>query len=206
VRIVECKKNKDQIVVPIFYHIDPTHVRNQTGSYARAFEGHEKRFVNDLSKLQTWRIALAEAANISGWDCLGTRIESELVDQVASDILQKLDAITSGGLERRIETYKQIAKQKLENSLRTGTVETLTELTIALDQLADIKLEKAMRSDDMSAWEDLMITCQRLLQALAEKYLRTGNDKDLEVLKASETQINYLQREQANRIEGFLGI
>lgn len=73
VRIVECKKNNGQIVVPIFYHIDPTHVRNQTASYARAFEAHEKRFVNDMSKVQTWRIALAEAANISGWDCLGTR-------------------------------------------------------------------------------------------------------------------------------------
>jgi len=34
VKILECKKMKGQNVLPIFYDIDPSHVRNQTGSYA----------------------------------------------------------------------------------------------------------------------------------------------------------------------------
>lgn len=73
VKILECKKNRGQIIVPIFYHVNPTQVRNQTGSYAVAFEEHEKRYGSDLSKIQTWRLALAKAANFSGWDCMGTR-------------------------------------------------------------------------------------------------------------------------------------
>jgi hypothetical protein len=71
VKILECKKNDGQILVPIFYHVNPTNVRNQTGSYAIALAEHEKR--RDMNKVQTWRLALAEAANFSGWDCLGTR-------------------------------------------------------------------------------------------------------------------------------------
>lgn len=73
VKIMGCRNKNGQIIVPIFYHIDPTHVRNQTGSYAHAFAKHEQRFVYDMNKVQTWRLALAEAANLSGWDCLSTR-------------------------------------------------------------------------------------------------------------------------------------
>ncbi|MQL41546.1 toll/interleukin-1 receptor domain-containing protein, partial [Escherichia coli] len=79
VKILECKRKNGQIIVPVFYHIDPTQVRNQTGSYAHAIAKHEQRFVDNMNKVQTWRLALAEAANISGWDCLGTRMESEMV-------------------------------------------------------------------------------------------------------------------------------
>ncbi|CAJ2640048.1 unnamed protein product [Trifolium pratense] len=32
-KILECKKYKEQIVIPVFYYIDPSHMRKQTGSY-----------------------------------------------------------------------------------------------------------------------------------------------------------------------------
>ncbi|WJX88023.1 hypothetical protein P8452_70151 [Trifolium repens] len=132
-----------------------------------------------MNKVQTWRLALAEAANFSGWDCLGTRNESELVEQIAMDILQKLDSITSGGLERRINTYKQIAQQKLEKSLRT---------------------------DDSSDWSDVLATYQRIMQLKQDKWMRTLNTKDLEDLKAASNHVLYIQREQSNRSMGFRGI
>ncbi|KAK2442686.1 disease resistance protein RPV1 [Trifolium repens] len=68
VKILECKKDQGQIVIPIFYEIDPSHVRNQVGSYGQAFEKHEQNLRQSKDKLQKWRNALTEAANLSGWD------------------------------------------------------------------------------------------------------------------------------------------
>ena len=42
-------------------------VRKQTGTYAQAFDEHEKRFQENIKKVYTWRNALKDVANISGW-------------------------------------------------------------------------------------------------------------------------------------------
>jgi hypothetical protein len=68
VKIMECRRNLTQLVLPIFYDIEPSDVRNQTGSYAEAFAKHEEHYVLDMDKVLKWRRALYEAANLSGWD------------------------------------------------------------------------------------------------------------------------------------------
>ena len=68
VKILECKDKYGQIVIPVFYHVEPSNVRNQTGIFGDAFSMFEERFVGREDKLRTWRIALREAANISGFD------------------------------------------------------------------------------------------------------------------------------------------
>ena len=68
-KIIDCKKTRGQIVLPIFYDVEPSHVRNQTGSFASAFARHEEQFRGRPNKVQKWRDALAEAATLSGWDC-----------------------------------------------------------------------------------------------------------------------------------------
>ena len=64
-KIVECKNN-DHLVRPVFYNVDPSEVRNQKGKYGKALLKHQKK-LKDNKKLQSWRKALCEAANISGW-------------------------------------------------------------------------------------------------------------------------------------------
>jgi hypothetical protein len=66
VKIMECKKEKGQIVIPVFYKIDPSHVRHQTGTYEEWFKEHLKG--NNRHKVFNWRSALTEAANLAGWD------------------------------------------------------------------------------------------------------------------------------------------
>jgi len=58
-------------VLPIFYDVDPSEVRKQSGYYGIAFEEHEGRFREDIEKMEEvlrWREALTQVANLSGWD------------------------------------------------------------------------------------------------------------------------------------------
>ncbi|GJX69097.1 NB-ARC domains-containing protein [Tanacetum coccineum] len=67
VKIVECKRNKNPIyeVQIIFYKVKPDVVREQTGSYAKAFAKHE---LSNSTKVNKWKEALSMAVNLSGWD------------------------------------------------------------------------------------------------------------------------------------------
>lgn len=72
-KIIECKEKKQLVVIPVFYHIDPAHVRHQRGSYKDAFTKHEGNFSGNLIKVQKWRSSLREAANSAGWDSSNIR-------------------------------------------------------------------------------------------------------------------------------------
>jgi hypothetical protein len=72
VKIIECRRTVRQLVLPIFYDVEPSDVRNQTGSFAQAFLEHEERYLLDIDKVLRWRRALIEAANLSGWDLRNT--------------------------------------------------------------------------------------------------------------------------------------
>ena len=69
-KIIECKNIKGHILIPVFYHIDPSHICKQSGLYKDAFIKHEKY---NQSKVKKWRMALHEASNIAGWDLTNTR-------------------------------------------------------------------------------------------------------------------------------------
>ncbi|KAK9205635.1 hypothetical protein WN943_015903 [Citrus x changshan-huyou] len=112
VKILECKSTNGQIVVPVFYHVDPSDVRKQTGSFRDAFVKHKKQMAE---KVQKWRDALTEASNLSGWNSMTIRSEAELVDVIVKDILKKLENITVStnfdglvGLNSRIEKIKSL--------------------------------------------------------------------------------------------------
>lgn len=68
VHILRCKEKNRQIVVPVFYHVTPSQVRRQSGSYGVAFAKLEERFKDKEDKLNQWRDPLTKAANLSGWD------------------------------------------------------------------------------------------------------------------------------------------
>ena len=72
VKIVECMKQNKLTILPVFYHVNPSDARNQTGilasgnlTFAEAFAAHEKRL--NIEKLLAWKAALKEVGNISGW-------------------------------------------------------------------------------------------------------------------------------------------
>ena len=51
--IMECRLRLRRSVIPIFYHVDPSNVRKQTGSFEKAFVEHEKRLWN-MKSVTCW--------------------------------------------------------------------------------------------------------------------------------------------------------
>ena len=64
------KKLNELIVLPIFYYVDPSDVRKQTGPFKDSFAKHENESQDEV---QEWREAFTEASNLAGWDYAGTR-------------------------------------------------------------------------------------------------------------------------------------
>ncbi|KAJ9167242.1 hypothetical protein P3X46_021906 [Hevea brasiliensis] len=90
VKIIDCKERMGLRVFPIFYHVDPSDVRKQTGKFGEAFGKVKEKFKHNLDVVEKWSIALTEAGNLSGWVPSINRPESQLCDEVADKILKKL--------------------------------------------------------------------------------------------------------------------
>ncbi|XP_039687160.1 disease resistance protein RPV1 isoform X2 [Medicago truncatula] len=110
-KILQCKKYMQQIVIPVFYNIDPSHVRKQTGSYEQAFTKHMRDLKLNNDKLQEWKAALAEAASLVGWDFQNYSTESDFIKDIVKDVLQKLNLrypYEIKGIVGIEKTYEQI--------------------------------------------------------------------------------------------------
>ncbi|WMV53220.1 hypothetical protein MTR67_046605 [Solanum verrucosum] len=92
VKIMECKEEKKQLVIPVFYDVDPSHVRYQSESFAEAFAKHESRYKDDvegMKKVEGWRSALTAAANIKGRD-IRDKNEAHCIEDLVNEISPKL--------------------------------------------------------------------------------------------------------------------
>ena len=65
---MQYSKEKDQSVIPIFYNVDASGVRNQTGPYKEAFEELERRHGHE--NVTRWKAALIDVANLGGKHCI----------------------------------------------------------------------------------------------------------------------------------------
>jgi hypothetical protein len=70
-KIMDCRRAYGHVVFPVFYNVDPSVVRHQTGDFGKALESRAKRLYEDedvMDALLRWRSVLNQAANLSGWD------------------------------------------------------------------------------------------------------------------------------------------
>ncbi|TKY69749.1 TMV resistance protein N [Spatholobus suberectus] len=144
VKILECGSSKGQIIVPVFYDIDPSDVRNQRGTYAEAFAKHERNF-EEKQKVREWRNGLVEAANYSGWDCNVNRTEIEIVEEIAKDVLEKLDRANVSDLDHQITKYEQLARLQHQYFQSIPTVENIQNHRATVQRITEIKMERSMR-------------------------------------------------------------
>lgn len=80
VMILEQHKKCNHIVIPVFYHVEPTHVRKQQGSFGKAMEKHNLKMEAELNahekrrlaeKMEIWKNALVQVSNLKGKDAKG---------------------------------------------------------------------------------------------------------------------------------------
>ncbi|XP_068503059.1 TMV resistance protein N-like isoform X6 [Phaseolus vulgaris] len=121
-KIIDCVKAKGRFILPIFYDVHPSHVRRQSGSYAEALAMHEQRFTRsnqnlnfNMEKLQKWKMALNQAANVSGKHYkLGSEYEHEFIAKIVKEVSNKINrrplhvADYPVGMEHRVQKVKSL--------------------------------------------------------------------------------------------------
>ncbi|XP_065637594.1 uncharacterized protein LOC111990259 isoform X3 [Quercus suber] len=111
VKIIECQKN-DQVVLPIFYKVDPSDVQKQKGKFGEAFARYEN--FRDIKKVQRWRTALNEAAKISGFhysgdDCTEYKFIQGILEFIGRTITKQMPLFSAKylvGIDSHVEAIK----------------------------------------------------------------------------------------------------
>ncbi|XP_039002871.1 TMV resistance protein N-like [Hibiscus syriacus] len=71
---IMCRKGtQHHTVIPIFYHVDPSHVRNIGGSFKASFENHESN--RPLDQVNRWRDTFVEIGKLKGWHIQGGKLD-----------------------------------------------------------------------------------------------------------------------------------
>ncbi|KAJ0458438.1 putative TIR domain, P-loop containing nucleoside triphosphate hydrolase [Helianthus annuus] len=105
VSILEQKRKFNQIVIPIFYHVDPADFRKQ---HSIIFHEAMERMMMDeetnaetrcqlSQRMELWKLALTQVAELKGKDAK-CRKETELIEEVVSEIHHRLGVTLSNTL------------------------------------------------------------------------------------------------------------
>ncbi|KAK7360086.1 hypothetical protein VNO77_02062 [Canavalia gladiata] len=101
VTIIDYIKTKGRLVFPVFYNVDPSYVRHQSGTYGKALAKHKARFKNNkeklednMKRLQKWKTALTQVANLSGYHYkLGDGYEHEFIGKIVEEVSRKINRV-----------------------------------------------------------------------------------------------------------------
>ncbi|CAL5340878.1 unnamed protein product [Camellia sinensis] len=112
VTILERRRTVGHVVLPVFYHVDPSHVRKQKKSFKEAFMRHEERFraeasgrkVEWIGKVEEWKAALKDAADLAGMNLQNQTdgLESKFIQKIVKVVGDKLSRTTLGIAPRLI--------------------------------------------------------------------------------------------------------
>ncbi|KAK2420070.1 disease resistance protein RPV1 [Trifolium repens] len=140
---MECNRTNGQIVLPLFYDVNPSEVRHQSGEFGKAFQkllstikkDHEFPFELNLDRFSyhdhqhhddhpeiKWRGALRQAAALAGFVVLNSRNESETIKDIVESVTQLLAKTTlfiannPVGVESRVNDMIQLLDQDMQQS------------------------------------------------------------------------------------------
>ncbi|CAH8263906.1 unnamed protein product [Arabidopsis lyrata] len=89
VEVMNCRKEFGQTVMTIFYKVDPTDVKKQTGKFGKVFintcEGKTKE------DIRRWKEALAEVATIAGHHSSNWFNEADMIENIATNVSNALN-------------------------------------------------------------------------------------------------------------------
>ncbi|KAI8531999.1 hypothetical protein RHMOL_Rhmol11G0179000 [Rhododendron molle] len=95
VKIAERRRVCGQVVLLVFYDVDPSHVRKQSAAFLQAFGRHEEEAGTDEKKarVKRWREALTDVANLGGkvLENEADGHESKFIQEIVKQISSKLN-------------------------------------------------------------------------------------------------------------------
>ncbi|XP_062003894.1 disease resistance protein Roq1-like isoform X2 [Rosa rugosa] len=103
-------------VLPVFYDVDPKDVRNQSGSFAKAFAKHVLE--QKMDKVEEWRRALGDVADMGGM-VLGDQYESQFIQHIVHETLKMLNDSLFKGCSNIVGMPYRV--QKLNRWLKDGS-------------------------------------------------------------------------------------
>ncbi|KAL2334348.1 hypothetical protein Fmac_015561 [Flemingia macrophylla] len=90
--ILHRSNSKGMLVLPVFYEVDPSDVRHWKGSYGDALAKHEERLKHNMDKLQSWKDALSEVANLSGYHFKkGYQYEYKFIEKIVEQVSKQIN-------------------------------------------------------------------------------------------------------------------
>nr|ADZ44604.1 TIR-NBS-LRR type protein [Fragaria x ananassa] len=114
VKILDCKKKIQQIVLPVFFKVDPSDVRNHRGSFGEGLANLERKF-KDEDQVQEWKTALFQAASLSGWHldehCSESSIVGKIVEHISKEHVNSTDldvAEYQVGIQHRVRAIQNL--------------------------------------------------------------------------------------------------
>ncbi|KAL1224708.1 Disease resistance protein RPS6 [Cardamine amara subsp. amara] len=108
--ILKCKDEFNQLVIPIFYNIDPSHVRKQNGDFGKIFTKTCLSHNKTESEIGLWRKALTNVANIVGSHPQKWENEAKLIEDIINDILLQLSLTPSKDFDDYVGIEAHIAR------------------------------------------------------------------------------------------------
>ncbi|KAF8041845.1 hypothetical protein BT93_A0443 [Corymbia citriodora subsp. variegata] len=88
-QMLKCKRNEGQLVLPIFYKVEPSQLRHLTGSFGDAVNAHKENL--DVKVVKEWEEVLKEVSSLKGWSDKDTNgHEGELVKKVVREVMSEL--------------------------------------------------------------------------------------------------------------------
>ncbi|KAL3360075.1 hypothetical protein AABB24_016530 [Solanum stoloniferum] len=125
VKILDCRERLNQVVLPIFYDVDPSQVRKQTGSFGEALAKHKERLFG-AERMEKWKAALTEAASLSGWDLqnMADGHESKFIGSIIKQVLQEVNQTPLDvahypiGLDSSIQDIELLLQSGCEHEVR----------------------------------------------------------------------------------------
>lgn len=89
VKSLDCMRTKGTLVFPVYYNVYPSDIQRQRRGHRKASRDIAKFYNVDMKMVRKWRLALCEAANMSGF-WTNNRSDSEVIKSIVEEVSHAL--------------------------------------------------------------------------------------------------------------------